>query len=186
MPLTYNFLAIILVNIFFSFSYVLAYSNLDNDDNKINNDVVNYIKKNIAISTIDFSEKIKICESKRDRLISLDTSYLKSINVTRNEVLMGFVYLDYQNTFKCQKDAQLKFAYDIGMLVSVQRFYKLDYQESLDIASGLIYPSVEDKLEYIIKYPALPVKLRSYLEKTIGDEPFDFVGSIGLIELPRQ
>lgn len=186
MRLSNKVLALILVTIIFSFNCVFAESNSNDKTVKINNDMLNYVKRNIALSTIQFSKKIKFCDKQRDRIIVLDTDYLKSINVTRNDVLLGFIFLDHNNTFTCQKDAQLQFAYDIGMLVSVQRYYKMDYQESLDIASGLIYPSVEDKLEYLIKYSTLPVELREYLEKIIGDKPFDFVNSIGSIELPRQ
>ena len=177
----------LLINLIFYSSYVRADSNIQEDEAvEINYDVLNYLKRNISISTIYFSDSIKSCEQQRNKIFMLDTEYLKSISATRKDVIIGLIYWDYQNVFKCRHSAQLKFSYDLGMLVSIQRYYKLDYQKTLDIAANLLYPAVDNELEHVVAYSKLSIKLRDYLEKKIGDKPFNLVKSMGSIELPRQ
>ena len=127
------------------------------------------------------------CEKQKsqDKFITFDTEYLKSINATRNEVMTGLIYWDYENTFNCESEARLKFAFDISTLASAQIRYKLDPKETLDIASGFAYPSVET-LEHLANYSKLPVKLREYLQKIIGDNLFNVLSSIEHLKLPRQ
>jgi len=149
----------------------------------INDDVINYVKRNIAISTANFGKKVKFCDEKRKSEFILDTEYLKSINATKKDVIIGLVYLDYNNTFNCRSEAQLRFAYDIGMLASIQRGYHLDYKNTLDIAKNLIFPSIDNELEYVANYTTLPLKLREYLEKLIGEEPFNLVQTVSKLSI---
>jgi len=173
---------LLIIGLVFSSSNIFAQATPQVDNININVDVINFVKRNVAISTANFGKKVKLCDDKRDDGFILDSEYLKSINATRNEVIVGLVYLDYNNTFNCRSEAQLRFAYDIGMLASIQRGYNLDYQETLDIASNLIYPAVDNELEHVANYLTLPLKLREYLEKTIGTEPFNLVYTIGQLK----
>ncbi len=89
-------------------------------------------------------------------------------------MLTGLFYLSYKNTFNCEIDARLKLAYDIGMLSSVQKHYQRNLQTTQNIESGLIYPSIKE-LELFVSYSKLPLTLRNYLEKSIGDKPFNVI-----------
>ncbi|NOQ79575.1 MAG: hypothetical protein GQ546_09265 [Gammaproteobacteria bacterium] len=149
----------------------------------VNTDVINYVKRNIAISTARFGKKVKFCDEKRETEFILDSKYLKSINATKKDIIVGLVYLDYNNTFNCRSEAQLRFAYDIGMLASIQRGYNLDYKNTLDIASNLIYPAIDNELEHVANYITLPLKLREYLEKSIGKKPFNLVQTVSKLNI---
>ncbi len=176
---------------FFSSSTLFAQSNVDKIDNstfviKKNDDILNYVRKNMASSVIIFEKKMAFCEKQKSKenYILLDSNYLKSINATRNDVITGLIYWDYKNTFNCEADARLRFAYDVSTLASAQIRYNLDYRETLEIASGFAYPSVEI-LEHLSNYSKLPIKLREYLKKTIGNNLFNVISSIEHITLPR-
>ena len=178
------------VIVFYS-STLFAQSEIKKEDNstfvvKKNDNVLNYIRKNMAFSVIVFEKKMAFCEKQKSKesYILLDTNYLKSINATRNDVITGLIYWDYKNTFNCEADARLKFAYDVSTLASAQIRYNLDSSETLEIASGFAYPSVEI-LEHLSNYSKLPIKLREYLEKTIGNNLFNVLSSIEHIKLPR-
>lgn len=169
-----NRLKLIVLNILFLLSYsIYADTDVSNDD------VINFLYKNVAQSTTALGEIVNLCETKKTKsnVVKLNAKQLHKINAKDKDVIIVLTYLSFLNSFNCEKNARLRLAYDLGMLSSMKRQGLPSFKEIKNIEDSLIYPSVE-QINLSIQYLRLPVELKEYIQKTIGDEPFDLIKTL--------
>ena len=148
------------------------------------NDVFNFLHKNIAKSTAELGKVIESCEKKRLNSVAvlLNVDLLKKLKAKNSDVILALTYISFNNSFKCEKSARIKLAYDLGLLTSVKRQYQSNIKNINAIEDNLIFPSVK-QIRLSIKYLKLPAKLKKYIKEAVGDKPFDLIKTLKINHL---
>ena len=140
--------------------------------------IIQFLHQKVLHSVADLGEKIKFCTEQKKSVL-LDKKTLEKINAKRDELLSSLLHLSNQNDEKCEQNSRLKLAYDLGVLKTFYRYFSIDVETIDGVNSELIFPSMAE-IELSIKYSSYPEKLKLYLEKTIGDQPFDLIKTMGI------
>jgi len=164
-------LKFIFIYVFFIFAFSVSAESKVSD-----NDIFNFLHKNIAKSTAELGKVIESCEKKRLNSVAvlLNVDSLKKLKAKNSDVILALTYINFNNSFKCEKSARIKLAYDLGLLTSVKRQHQSNIKNINEIEDNLIYPSVK-QIRLSIKYLKLPAKLKEYIRVTAGDKPFDLL-----------
>lgn len=120
----------------------------------------------------------------KNNLPKLDSSYLKSRNFEREQLLTGLSHLSFANKLECERVARSNLAYELATMELVYAHYKIDSNPSREIADNLIYRSI-DEIELAVNYSKLPVELKEYLIKVVGGKPFELFKTLELNKLTR-
>ncbi len=160
------------------FFYVIFISSFSiSAESKISdNDVIDFLHKNIAKSTAVLGNIIDSCEKKRlnANIVVLNAKQLKILKAKNSDVIIALTHISFNNTFKCEKSTRVNLAYDLGLLASVKRQYQSKIKDLNEIEDNLIYPSVK-QIRLSIKYLKLPVNMKKYIKGAVGDKPFDLI-----------
>jgi hypothetical protein len=154
------------------------------ENNVSNNEVIDYLHKNIAQSTVELGASIQACEKQRmnSKAMLLDTSKLEELNANKKDILIALTHFNFRNSYMCEKSARLKLAYDLGKLASIKRKLNSNIKEVTSIEDNLIYPTV-NQTKLSIKYLNLPILLKKYIHTSIGDKPFDLIKTLKINSL---
>lgn len=144
-----------------------------------NSEVVNYLHKNIAISTVKLGHEIELCEKKKlnSGPALLNAGQLKALSARNNDVIIALTHLSYRNSFECEKTARVNLAYDLNLLASITRQHKSNIKDITKIEDNLIYPSIKE-LRLSIKYSKLPAKLKKHIKEVVKNKPFDLIKTL--------
>jgi len=143
-------------------------------------EILNNLRIKVEALTKLYEDRVDFCEQQAQRtpLPVLDMGYMLSIDVTKEQIITGLGYLYGRNETKCEGDLKIKLAYAIGSFSSMKQDYNLDTSlTGDDISVEVLYISYK-AIEFEIKYYRLPEKLRIYLEKLIGDKPFEVIKAV--------
>lgn len=163
----------------FILSFGFSSSSLATNREASQEEILDNATISVAKATKSLGDKVIFCENLRQKtpLPVLDKNYMSSISATREDILIGLFHLNFRNGEKCEGRLRRELAYAIGSLVSAKNSYNLDSKPIADANIGLMYPSV-NQTKMKIKYSKIPKKLRAYLEKTIGDNPFKVIEAV--------
>lgn len=164
--------------IIFNVIFILSFS--ISAESKVSDiDIVNYLHKNVAKSTVKLGNKIELCEKIRlnSDVVLLNVDQLETLKAKNSDVIIALTHISFNNTFKCEKSTRVNLAYDLGLLASVKRQYQSKIKDLNEIEDNLIYPSVK-QIRLSIKYLKLPTKLKKYIKETVGNKPFDLIKTL--------
>jgi len=147
-------------------------------------ETIQYVKTNVAKATKELGDIIKLCDKQKNvsATPTLNKAHLISINVNKNQLIIGLSHLNFRNKLKCERNSRINLAYELATLNLVYRHYQLDTQSVKEIASGLIYPTIGE-IKLSANYMKLPDKLKQYLENTIGYNQFDLFKTLQINQL---
>lgn len=136
-------------------------------------------KRDFLQAAADLGEAVTSCSLKSENRAApvLDQKALAELGAGREDVLMAVGHLSFRNTFECEKEARQALSYAAGSLTKVIEELNLSSEALGEIERVLIYPPLRDS-EYKLKYSKLDAELREYLEKAIGDQPFDMLPAL--------
>jgi hypothetical protein len=141
--------------------------------------IVSYLTGNLLSSVAQLGQTIEACDQLAESraIPELDRGYLAKLNTSREELLIALSHLAYSNHFECTRQARLSMAYDLGVLLAVQReLGKLSTglsNEQMDLA----YPSAQ-AIRHEIMYEELSAEVRAYLKEAVGQEPFELLNTL--------
>ena len=164
-------LKIIIFNVIFTLSFSISAESEISD-----NDVIDFLHKNIAKSTAVLGNVIDSCEKKRlnANIVVLNAKQLKILKANNSDVIVALTYISFNNSFKCEKSARVNLAYNLGLLASVKRQYEAKIKDINEIEDNLIYPSVK-QIRLSIRYLKLPARLKKFIKEAVGNKPFDLI-----------
>lgn len=141
--------------------------------------VLDLAKRDFLEATADLGEAVTSCSLKGEKRTApvLDQKVLAELGAEREDVLIAVGHLSFRNTLECEKEARHALFYAAGTLTNVIGELNLSSEALGEIERVLIYPPLRD-LEYRVKYRKLDVELRKYLEKAIGDQPYDLIPAL--------
>jgi len=164
----------ILINLFLVISFsVFAESKVSDTE------IFDFLHKNVAKSTAELGAAIESCEKKKlnSKVTILSVDELKKLKVNNNQVIIALTHLNFNNSFQCERNARVGLAYDLGVLSLVKDTHRSDSKDINEIEENLIYPSIR-QIGLSIKYLKQPSKLREYIEREVGDKPFDLIKTL--------
>ena len=161
--------------IFFSVIFISSFS-ISAESKISDNDVIDFLHKNIAKSTAVLGNVIDSCEKKRlnANIVVLNAKQLKILKAKNSDVIVALTYTSFNNSFKCEKSARVNLAYNLGLLASVKRQHESNIKDINEIEDNLIYPSVK-QIRLSIRYLKLPTRLKKYIKEAVGNKPFDLI-----------
>lgn len=143
------------------------------------NEIFSHVNNRVMKTMKHLGDRITYCNMQRSltSIPVLNKQIVKSNNVTKEQIILAIAFFNFNNYAKCEGDLRINLAYELGTLTVMKKHYNLDVQPIEDTNLGLMYPSFKD-IEVSIKYSKLPVKLRSFFEKTFDGKPFDLLKTI--------
>lgn len=142
-------------------------------------DVLDAANKRFLGSIADLSATIESCSKTAEGRPApvLKKSQLKNLQAERQELLVGLSHLSFHNMFQCERQARLAAAYAAGTLVQVMGEAKIDTADVKSVQQSMVHVPTEH-IRYQLQYDQLKPDLRRYLEKTVGERPFDIIDTL--------
>lgn len=139
-------------------------------------EVISYLTDNLLSSIEQMGKAIEACDQKSETRSApvFDKDRLTELNASRENLLTALAHLSFANHFECTRKASLAMAYDLGTLVAVQKELGIAATDLGKVHQEFSYPSART-VHYAAMYKELPVDLKKYLEKIVGQEPFELV-----------
>lgn len=142
-------------------------------------EVILYLTNNLMSSIEKMGRAIEVCDQIAETRPApvFDKARLTELNVSRENLLTALAHLSFANHFECTRHASLAMAYDLGTLAAVQKELDVATKDLGEVHQEFSYPSART-VHYAVMYKELPVDLKTYLEKVVGQEPFELVEAL--------
>ncbi len=165
--------------------FVCSACSADTEDSSI--ELLEYASRNIQRATISYTDRIKHCDqvTESNPAPKLDANKLSSLNATRADIATALGYFNFDNYFKCEQDARFEFAFYLGVMGSLQKEMKVDFNSIETIQTLAVYPSSRE-VSVAVKYLKLSKPQRKYFESVIGDKSFDLIRALEVNNLMRE
>lgn len=165
--------------------FVCSACSADVEDSSI--ELLEYASRNIQRATIAYTDRIEYCAqiAESNPVPKLDANKLVSLNATRADIATALGYFNFDNYFKCEREARFEFAFYLGAMGSLQKEMKVDFSSIETIQTLAAYPSSRE-ISVAVKYLKLSEPQRKYFEFSIGDKPFDLIRALEVNNLMRE
>lgn len=165
--------------------FVCSSCSADVEDSSI--ELLEYASRNIQRATIAYTDRIKHCDqmAESNPTPKLDANKLAALNATRADIATALGYFNFDNYFKCEREARFEFAFYLGAMGFLQKEMKVDFSSIATIQTLSVYPSSRE-ISVAVKYLKLPEPQRKYFESVIGDKPFDLIRALEVNGLMRE
>jgi len=121
------------------------------------------------------------CNHLERRIVAkLDMSKVKNLSYRDAEKAISAKWM--ANKSRCEKDANDKFNLSILNIILYKKHLFMDYQPELKAFHEAAFPSFDNNLVMI----HVRKDVRAYLDKVIGEEPFDYEKTIQNSIMPKQ
>ncbi|TRX72909.1 hypothetical protein [Pseudomonas mangiferae] len=154
------------------------------DERPVPEQVVAAMQQDVAARMATFGERIEACRAlRRQDTPRLDRATLRGFQLSRDLLIDAIGHLSFRNRDACDREERLELAYALGALESVRRGYGMTDDPLVgDTLAKAVYPDRE-RQELALRYRGLPENVRAYLERAVGQKPFDLGRVLGQLDL---
>ncbi|WP_263143761.1 hypothetical protein [Pseudomonas sp. RIT-PI-AD] len=154
------------------------------DEPSVRDAVVAAMQKEVAIRMSAFGDRLDACRALKHRPVPrLDVATPKSFQLPREILIDAIGYLSFRNRDACDRSERLELAYALGALAALRREYVLEPDPfARDTLTQAVYPDTR-RQEMKLKYERVPENARAYLERALGQEPFDLAGVLEQVDM---
>jgi len=163
-------MAVNIKNIILSLLCVTMILHANNVENK--DIVLKFLKNNVQDSKKELSLRLNVCFNSMENnpIIINDIHFIK--NFKRKDVFSFSSHIYLKNLTDCMQKKDYVYIYNLAMLYSAKKDYDINATNTLEELKNYFEPI--QGLERRIGYDSAPKELKKYLQKELGDKPFNY------------